>query len=105
MRSDFFEESAIARSSSAISIDLLLLDAEHLARLLRCDAVGLDSKLNANALALDRIAAPEFSCFDGFGPRDFEPSGFLLGLNALSGQSLLLSDPRCLDGLTRSDFR
>ena len=72
---------------------LLLLDVEHFARPLGGDAIGLERKLDADALALDGVAAPKLRRLDRLGPGDLEASRLLLGLDALGRDRLLLA--RC----------
>ena len=84
---------------------LLLLDVEHFARPLRGDAIGLERELDADALALDGVAAPELRRLDRLGPGDLEASRLLLGLDALGRDRLLLRDARGFDRLARLDLR
>ena len=82
---------------------LLLFDVEHFARLLRGDAVGLERQLDADALALDGVAAPQFGRFDRLGAGDLEATSILLGPNALGGDRFFLRDSGRFDRLTRRD--
>src|SRR6267143_1565954 len=81
----------------------LLLDVEHLARLAGGNALSLERKLYADALALDRVAPLQFGRLDRLRPLDVLLLRRLFARNAGEGDVLFLGDPRRLDGLARGN--
>src|SRR6266403_2365789 len=81
----------------------LLVDVEHFAGLAGGNALSLERKLHANALALDRVAPLQFGRLDRLRALDVMLLCCLFARNAGEGDVLFLGDPRRLDGLARGN--
>src|SRR6266403_3667799 len=82
----------------------LLFDAEHFARPVGSNAIGLERQFDADALTFDGIAPVQFGCLDRLCALDVLLLGLLLAHDTGESEFLFLSDPRRLDGLARGNI-